>query len=275
MQTAWHQKVARALGAAGGDDRRLKLAEALIPHAAAHPRHHIRAQGHVALHRLAAQVEIAIAQARFLGVFLIAEHLKRQFGGSAEHFHVSNEHLDFAGRDLGIDQPRVARLHHTIDSNAIFAAQLFHLRKNRAIGVTDELRHAIVIAQVDKKNPAMIADTVHPSGKADIGTHVRFGQVCAGMAAICVHVGSPVPARGVDLGFGPIHLGGAAKSRAWGDAHRKTVYTKGNLRKNTRHTSRQTRGTREVGPVWYTVEMRRLGARTWGVTCGPRLWMGC
>ena len=46
---------------------------------------HRPAQHDVAVQPLAAQVEEAVAQPRFFGVFLIAEHLERQFPRRPQH----------------------------------------------------------------------------------------------------------------------------------------------------------------------------------------------
>ena len=126
-----------------------------------------RAQLHVALHLFAAQVEVAIAQPRFLGVFLIAKHHQRQLAGRAQHFDVADEDLDLAGRDLGVHQLGVARLHVAVDADAPFRAHLFHVGEHRAVGIAEHLRHAVVIAQVDEQNAAVVADAVDPAGQAD------------------------------------------------------------------------------------------------------------
>jgi hypothetical protein len=61
------------------------------------------------------------------------------------------------------------------------------LVKDRAVGIAEHLRHAVVVAQVDEEHAAMVADAVHPARQADGVAHVGFGQLGAGMAAICVH----------------------------------------------------------------------------------------
>ena len=187
MQTRRHQKIARALRGRRGNDRGLIFAEIHAPHAAADRGHNIRAQLHVVLHHLAAQIKIAIAQAGLFGVFLIAKHDQRQFLGLAQNLHVANENFHLAGGDLGVDQLLIARLHLAIDPDTPFAAQFFHLGKNRAVGVTQDLRHAKMIAQINEQDAAMIAHPVHPAGKPDRLAHVGFVQIGASVAAIGVH----------------------------------------------------------------------------------------
>ena len=67
VQARGHQKIAGALGRARGQDRRLELDEALLLHAPADRGDDRRAQQDGLVHDLAAQVEEAVAKARFLG----------------------------------------------------------------------------------------------------------------------------------------------------------------------------------------------------------------
>ena len=66
MEAARHQEVARALGRARGQDRRLELGEALLDHAAADAGDDLGAQHDVAVQLLAPQVEEAVAEADVL-----------------------------------------------------------------------------------------------------------------------------------------------------------------------------------------------------------------
>ena len=135
VQTRRHQEVARPFGGRRGDDRRLEFLEVLVPHALADRRHNIGPQHHVVLHLFATQIEVAIAQARFLGVFLIAKDLQRQLFRRAQYFDVAHENFDLAGGDLGVDQIIGPRLHFAIDADTPFGPHLFHIRKNGGIGV--------------------------------------------------------------------------------------------------------------------------------------------
>ena len=56
----------------------------------------------VAVQALAPQIEEAVLEADLFGIFLLAEHRHRQFGGRPQHFDVAREHLDGAGRQVGI-----------------------------------------------------------------------------------------------------------------------------------------------------------------------------
>ena len=189
MQARRHEEVACALRRRGRNDRRLVFAEILAPHALAHRAHHIRAQRHIALHILAAQVEEAIAQAGFLGVFLIPEHHQRQFLGCAQHFHIAHEHFDLARGELRVHQFRITRLHHAVNADTPFRTHLFHVLEHRAVGVAQDLGHAVMVAQVDEQDATMVAHPVHPAREANGFTNMRGAQIGAGMAAIGMHRG--------------------------------------------------------------------------------------
>ncbi len=191
VQTRRHEEVARAFGRGRGDDRRLELAETLVPHAATDRGDHVRAQGHVVLHLFAAQIEVTIAQARFLRVFLIAKHHQRQFLGGAQNFQITHEDLDLTGRQFRVHQFGVTCLNGAVDADTPFGTHGFHLRKNWAIGVAQDLSDAIVIAQIDEQDAAVIADPVDPARQANGLAHVGFIKVSAGMAAESVHRVSP------------------------------------------------------------------------------------
>ena len=79
MQARGHQEVARAFGRGSRDDRRLEFGEALVPHPVADRPHHLRPQHDIVVQRLAPQIQEAIGEARFLGVFLVAEDRQGKF----------------------------------------------------------------------------------------------------------------------------------------------------------------------------------------------------
>ena len=135
----------------------------------------------------AAQVEEAILQAGFLGVFRLAEHRQRQLLGGAENFHVLDENLDLAGRDVLVHQFRIARLHRPVNTDHPFGTHLFQFVENRRILVGQNLRDPVMVAKVDKQHAAMIAHTMHPAGKADILANIGGGQFIAFVRAKSVH----------------------------------------------------------------------------------------
>ncbi|MPL89883.1 hypothetical protein SDC9_35925 [bioreactor metagenome] len=220
VQARGHQEVTCALGRGGGDDRGLELVEARVPHPVAKRAHDVRAQDHLLVQAVAAQVEEAIGEAGFLGVVLIAEHRQRQLVGGTEDFHLAGIDLDLAGRDLRVDQLGRARLHRAVDADHPFGAHLLERGEGGAVAVADDLGDAVVVAQVDEQHAPVISHPVHPARETDGFAGIGGGERGAGMAAIGVHE-APLSTGMADLG--PINREGAAKS----SASRMTVWPDG------------------------------------------------
>ena len=107
MEPARHQEVARALGRARRQDRRVALHEALVHHVPADAGDDGAAAHHVLVHALAAQVEEAVAEPHLLAVVVLAVDRQRQGLGRVLHLHLGDADLDLAGRDLwGSPSPR-------------------------------------------------------------------------------------------------------------------------------------------------------------------------
>ena len=68
---------------------------------------------------------------------------------------------------LRVDQLGVARLHLAVDADAPFGAHLLDLGEGRAVGVGQHLGHAVMVAQVDEKDAAVVAHPVDPARQAD------------------------------------------------------------------------------------------------------------
>ena len=100
--------------------------------------------------------------------------------------------LDLAGGDLGVDQIGVAGLYLAIDADTPFGAHGFSQTESRRIRIDHALRHAVVIAQIDKQHPAMISDPVDPAGKTDGLAFVGQTQITASMATVGMHSRSSI-----------------------------------------------------------------------------------
>ena len=187
MDAARHQEVARALRRRGRQDRRRIFGEARLAHAPAHLGDDLRARHDVLVQRVAAQVEEAVFQPDVLGIVGLAEHRQRQLPGRRQHLDLARENLDLAGRQIGVDGIAGARLDLAVDADHPFAAHRLGGLEGRRIRIGDDLRQAVVVAQVDEQQPAMVADAVHPARKADGGADVGFPQLGAGMAAVSMH----------------------------------------------------------------------------------------
>src|SRR5271166_1137478 len=102
MQARRHQKVARALGAGGGQDRRLELEEPPRLHARAQGIDDAPAQHDVLMQLLAAKIKEAVFEPSVLRVRLVAENRHRQVARRAQNLDLAHIDLDEAGRHLGV-----------------------------------------------------------------------------------------------------------------------------------------------------------------------------
>ena len=162
-------------------------AKPIVAHAPAHRGDDLGALDDVGVQRLAAQVEEAVAQADILGIVRLAEHRQRQFLGLAQHFELADEHFDRAGRLLGVDRLGRARLDLAVDADHPLGAHRLGELEGGGIGIDHQLRQAVMVAQIDEQQAAMVADAVHPARQPHIIAHVRRRQSGAGVGAIAVH----------------------------------------------------------------------------------------
>jgi hypothetical protein len=101
VQTRRHDELARPSGRRRPEQRRLDLAETLRVHRRAQRRVDERAQSQVALHVLASQVEVAIAQAHLLVDVDAVVELERRRLGRGQDLDDAVGEFDLAGRELG------------------------------------------------------------------------------------------------------------------------------------------------------------------------------
>ncbi|ODN68881.1 hypothetical protein A6302_03806 [Methylobrevis pamukkalensis] len=189
VDAARHEEVARALGAGGGENRRRVFGEADAVHLAAHRGDDLGALDDVGVQRLAAQVEEAVAQARVFRIVRLAEHRQRQLARLAQHLDLADEHLDAAGGEVGVDRLGRTHLHVAVDADHPFGAHQLGLSEGRRIRVDHALGDAVVVAQVDEQQAAMVAHAVHPARQAHGRARVAVPQFSAGVAPIAMHGG--------------------------------------------------------------------------------------
>src|SRR3546814_4256092 len=66
-------------------------------------------------------------------------------------------HLDLAGRQIGVHRLGRSRHDFASDRHHALGAQGVKGRKGRIAAVGDDLRQAIMVAQIDEEQPAMVA----------------------------------------------------------------------------------------------------------------------
>ncbi len=187
MDARRHQEVARAFGRRGRQDRRREFGEADLAHALAHLGDDLGARHDVLVQRVAAQVEEAVLEPDVLGIVRLAEHRQRQFLGRRQHFDLAGENLDLAGRQIGVGGLGHARLDLAVDADHPFAAHGLGDLEGRRIRIGDDLGQAVVVAQVDEQQAAMVAHAMHPARQANGGADVALSQLGTGMAAVTMH----------------------------------------------------------------------------------------
>jgi hypothetical protein len=70
--------------------------------------------------------------------------------------------------DLRVLQPLVARLHLAVDADDPLGAAGLQRLEGRRIRIGQALGDAVMVAQVDEEDSAMVADAVAPAGQATV-----------------------------------------------------------------------------------------------------------
>ena len=133
--------------------------------------------------RLAPQIEEAVLQPQVLRIVRLAEHRNRQLLGRRQHLDLAGEHLHLAGRQLRVDACPSGR------SRTLPSTRITHSERTvsadlegRAVGVGHHLRQAVVVAQVDEQQAAVVAHAMHPArqphGTAPTSPLRSAPQVC-------------------------------------------------------------------------------------------------
>ena len=163
---ARHEEIASAFRSRAGQDRGLDLEEALSVQEAAHRGGQTVAQFDRALHRLAAQVEVAVAQPRLLPGFRAeAFDRERRRIGFGQHLGFSHVNLELTGRELGVDGLRFPGHDLAGDRDHVLRTQPVAEVEGAPgfIGVEYELDEPGPVPQVDEDQTAVIPAPVNPA----------------------------------------------------------------------------------------------------------------
>ncbi len=132
----------------------------------------------------AAQVEEAVFEARFLGRVVLGKDVHRQRFARAELVVAGDVEFHFAGGDVRVDGAFGAGPHVAVDADDGLLGQMRKRVLKRGGGRDDDLRDAVMVAQVDEEDAAEIALVVDPAREADGLPGVRGAQVVAGVGAV-------------------------------------------------------------------------------------------
>ena len=178
-----HQVIARALRRRLGQYRRLDLGETLLLQKGAQGLDRAMAQAQVALHDIAAQIEVAVTQAHRLGQFAVVV-LERQRLRPVEDFERAGGHLHLAGRQVRILGAGRTMAHLAGDAQHIFVAHALGERERLAlVRIEHRLQQTGTIAQVDENHPAVVTATMGPTAQGHGLADVRFIYFTAIVAA--------------------------------------------------------------------------------------------
>ncbi len=112
---------------------------------------------------LAPQIQEAVTQARLLGIIEIAEDGQRQFLGPALDGDFLDAELDLARRQVGVDGLGRAGDDRPGQGQDPFRTRVRSLRKYRAVRLDHALGDAVMVPQIDEKQPAMVAGAMDPA----------------------------------------------------------------------------------------------------------------
>ncbi len=167
MDARGDEEVARALGRGRRQDRGGELVEAAVVHPAADGADDIEPAHDVGVQGLAPQVEESILQAQVLRVVGLAKDRDRQLLRRRQHLDFTGHDLDLASgeiwidRRFGVDDRPLAHL--AVDADDPFRADALRLLESGAVGIGDHLGEAVVVAQVDEQQAAVVAHPMHPA----------------------------------------------------------------------------------------------------------------
>ncbi len=172
------EKLTGTLWSGGNEHRSLDLDKTLSLHRRADRRVGPSPQAEVALHPLAAQIEVAVLQPDVL-VDVVGPRVDREWRrvSRPQHFHRAVADLDLAGRQVRVDGPVRTLAHGAGDAHDVLAAHVHRV-------VDDALHDPRVVAHVDEGEVlAVLAAAGHPSahgdGRADVGGSQFAAQVGA------------------------------------------------------------------------------------------------
>ena len=115
---------------------------------------------------LTTQVEETVLEPDLLGIIVFAEHRHGQFAGRPQNLDVADVNLDRAGGQVWVFGAVRPPAHPAIDPHHPFRAQRFRYLEGGTVGVGHHLRKAVMVAQIDEKHAAVVADAVAPAGKS-------------------------------------------------------------------------------------------------------------
>ncbi len=114
-------------------------------------------------------------------IFLLAEYRHRQFGRRAQHLDFVDVDLHLAGGQIGVLGAGRALADLAVDAHHPFRTQRLSQLERQAVGVGNDLGQAVMVAQIDEQQSAMVADAVTPAGQPHGLANVALAKRAAGV----------------------------------------------------------------------------------------------
>ena len=187
MQTGGNQIVTGTFGAAGSQNGGLEFVETVFGHVTAHFSDDLAAEHDVVVKLFAAQVEEAVFQTHGFGGLIVFGDLEWDHIGLTENFHCSCIDFNFAGGEFGVDRAFFAGNDFTVELDDSFDTPMVQFLIEGTFGVDDHLSDAVMVAEVDENDAAMVTDAMDPAGETDFFSHIGFAEFTASVSTILTH----------------------------------------------------------------------------------------
>ena len=138
----------------------------------------------LACRRLAPEIEEAVSEPRVLGIVRLAEHRQRQLLGLRQHLELLILTSTSPVGRLGLTVSGVRATTSPSMRTTHSGLSRLGLLEGRRMRIGHDLGQAVMVAQVDEQQPAMVAHAMHPARQAHGLADILFAQRAASMGAI-------------------------------------------------------------------------------------------
>ena len=146
-----------------------------------------RAQHDVAVHGGAPKIEKAVLQADIFRERRLAEHGQRQGFGAGQYVEILDAHFHFARGNVFIDGLRITLYHLAVHTHDRFGRYVAGKLKAFVFGLKNALGYAVVVAQIQEQQAAVVTLAVQPSGQANLLAVILESEFITIMASKGMH----------------------------------------------------------------------------------------
>ena len=172
LQARGHEEVARTLRRRRRQSWCLDLNELTVEEHVANYVIESRTHAHIATHRRATKVKVAVAQAHLLTHADPVINGEGKGGSGAQYLNLAGLDLESTRGEVGILIALRTLTHPTGDLEAVLIPQaVSHVRV-----IDDDLHNATCVPQIEEGNPTVIPSAGNPAGKDDVGSFLVGGE---------------------------------------------------------------------------------------------------